>query len=94
MSKFKLRQESLQIRDMEVTVRELSHGERNKFLEAFSTDKHTATSLVASMGCINPKMTIEEAAEEPGDVLEQIVDKILVLSHLKKAPDQKEPNAG
>lgn len=82
----------LTIRDTEVRVRELTQAERTKFVNA---EKFSMPPLVASMGTIEPKMTAEEAADEPAEVIEEIVAKILELSGMnkKKGDAQKEPDA-
>lgn len=95
MSRFTLKEATVPIRDTDVRVRELTQGERSAWSAAISVDKTRSGSLMASMGTVEPKMTEEEAAAEPGEVIEAIVDKILELSGLKKKKDaaQKEPDA-
>ena len=92
MSRFPLKEEIIAVRGTDVRVRELTHAERNQFTKA---DKFSIAALVASMGTLDPKMTAEQAADEPAEVLEQIVERILELSGMRKKHDdaQKEPAA-
>lgn len=92
MSRFPLKEVTLTIRDTEVRVRELTQSERTQFMNA---DAMSMAPLVASMGTVDPKMTKEEAAAEPAEVIEEIVETILTLSGMgkKKAAAQKEPDA-
>lgn len=96
MSKFKLKEKALTIRDMEVRVRELTHGERGKFAAEASKDSYRGPSLIAAMGAVEPKQTEEEWAGEPADVVQAVVDAILELSGMKskEGAPQKEPDAG
>lgn len=95
MSRFKLKEATLTIRDTDVRVRELTQGERSAWSAATIADKSRATNLIASMGTVDPPMTEEEAAAEPGAVIEEIVEKIMELSAMgkKKGAAQKEPDA-
>lgn len=95
MSRFKLKEATLTIRDTEVRVRELTQAERSEWYAAVVADKHRGAPLIASMGTVDPPMTEAEAAAEPGEVVEEIVEKIMELSGMrqKKGAPQKEPDA-
>jgi hypothetical protein len=84
MAKFKLKEATWKIRDMEVTVRELSQKEANQFSAAVVEDKGRGPATIASLGCIDPKMTEEEWSEESPLVLNEIVTKIIELSGMAK----------
>jgi hypothetical protein len=81
MSRFSLKEATLTIRDTQVRVRELTHAERNKFV---NSEKLAMLALVASMGTLDPPMTAEQAADEPAGVVQEIVENILALSGMGK----------
>jgi hypothetical protein len=81
MSRFSLKETTLTIRDTQVRVRELTHAERTKFI---NSEKLAMLSIVASMGTVDPPMTVEQAADEPAGVVEEIVENILALSGMGK----------
>lgn len=95
MSRFPLKEATLTIRDAQVRVRELTHAERSEWSSATVVDKSRAIRLMASLGTVDPKMTEDEAAAEPGEVIEEIVENIMELSGMKKKKGdaQKEPDA-
>jgi hypothetical protein len=95
MSRFTLKEATLTIRDSQVRVRELTHAERSAWSVATVADKSRAVRLMASLGTVDPAMTEDEAAAEPGEVIEDIVEKIMELSGMtkKKGDAQKEPDA-
>ena len=95
MSRFKLKEATLPIRGTDVRVRELTQGERSDWSAATVADKKRGARLIASMGTIDPPMTEDEAAAEPGEVIEEIVEKIMELSGMgkNKGDAQKESNA-
>jgi hypothetical protein len=84
MSRFKLKEATLTIRDTEVRVRELTQAQRGEWFAATVADKRRAAPLIASMGTVDPQMTEEEAAAEPGEVIEEIVEKIMEISGLRQ----------
>ena len=95
MSRFALKEATLTIRDTQVRVRELTQAQRSAWSAATTADKTRGATLIASMGTVDPPMTEEEAAAEPGEVIEEIVEKIMELSAMgrKKGAAQKEPDA-
>lgn len=96
MSKFQLKESTLRIRDMDVRVRELTQKERSEFGSRAATDRYRGPPVLASLGAIEPKLTEEEWAEEPAEVVEAVVDEIMELSGMskKKGDPEKEPDAG
>lgn len=97
MSKFKLKETALTIRDMEVRVRELTQKERHEFSDRASVDKFLGPAIIAELGVVDPKQTAEEWNEEPAEVVEAVVDVIMELSSMnkkKKGDPEKELNAG
>lgn len=99
MARFKLKETTLTIRDMEVRVRELTQSERNAFTEAATKDKFLLPATLASLGVTEPKMTVEEWSEEPSAVVEEIVNAVMKLSGMKvvlkegEVPPEKESDA-
>jgi hypothetical protein len=95
MSKFKLKEATFPVRGQSVTVRELTQGERNDWVKATQEDRYRTFAFLMSKCCITPSFTEEEACQEPTDVADVIVDKILKLSGIRKEdvePDtQSEP---
>lgn len=90
MPKFKLKETTLDIRGSKVRVRELTQSERHKFFKEVSDDKFRAPAVLVSLGLVEPKMTEEEVADEPGDVIQILTDAIMNLSGMKS---EKEPDA-
>lgn len=80
MSKFALKETMLSIRDAQVRVRELTQGERTRMAEAVTVDKFRGPAMVVSLGCIDPKFTEEEAANESAEVISTISAEIMKLS--------------
>lgn len=95
MSKFKLKEVTLTIRDMEVRVRELTQKERNDFVHRAADDRFRGPAILASLGCVDPQMTEEEWADEPSEVVEAVVSQVMELSGMKKkeGDPEKEPDA-
>jgi hypothetical protein len=95
MSRFPLKEATLTIRDTEVRVRELTHAQRSEWSAATSVDSRRGAPLIASMGTVDPPMTENEATAEPGEVIGEIVEKIMEISGMrqKKGAAQKEPDA-
>lgn len=93
MAKFKLKESTIDVRGTPVTVRELTQEQRNAFSLAVSADKNRGPAFVAAAGTVDPPLTEEEALQEPGGVVEALVDEILKLSGMKKDTPEKEPNA-
>jgi hypothetical protein len=95
MSRFTFKEGTLTIRGTEVRVRELTQAQRGEWFAATNADKRRAAPLIASMGTVDPPMTEDEAAAEPGEAIEEIVEKIMELSgmRIKKGDAQKEPDA-
>lgn len=96
MSKFKLKEDTVEVRGVDVRVRELTQKERTKWLETATVDRFITPAMLMSMCSLDPTWTLEEAREEPADVAEIIVDKIMELSNISTKKDQKgkQSNAG
>lgn len=92
MSRFVLKEKTFKIRDMEVTVRELTQKQRNEFTTKVNEDRFQGPAILASLGTVSPAMTVDEAAEEPAEVIEEIVAEIMALSGMGK--QQKKADAG
>lgn len=93
-NKFKLKDAEITVRDQQVIVRELTHRERTLVFK--EDDGYKQPPLVISMACLDPKLTLEEAGELPGEVSTAIYKAILDLSGMVKeeTPAEKEPDAG
>jgi hypothetical protein len=92
MPKFKLKEDVLKVRGMDVKIRELTQKERNTFIEAATADRLSSPSVLMSLACVDPKFTVKEADEEPADVIEQVVDGIMRLSGLTKSKKDNSSN--
>lgn len=84
MSRFKLKETTFNVRDQEVTVRELTQAQRAQFSKDSTADKFRAPALIASLGLVTPAMSEKEIGDEPSDVVTAIVEEIMILSGLKK----------
>lgn len=83
MTRFKLKEHSFKIRDMDVTVREMTQTERLDFQKANAEDIRKGPALLAAIGCTEPKMSPEEWQEESAAVVAEVVDNIMVLCGMK-----------
>lgn len=95
--KFKLKEDTLVIRDETFRIRELTHAERLQWVKAATEDKFRGPSLVISLGVIDPPMTETDINEWPADVVTLLADAIMKISNMtpkKEGADTKQPNAG
>lgn len=100
MSKFKLKETSLTIRDTEVRVRELTQKERRELSDRIDADKFMGPAIIAELGVLDPKMTAVEWHDESPEVLQLLTDEIMKLSQMNSKTDkdgkvapEKEPDA-
>jgi hypothetical protein len=91
MSKFKLKESTVVVRDEKVRVRELTHGERLQWIRGTTDDRFRGPALLLSFATLEPKFTEEEVGELPADVVTAVSSEILKLSGMVEA--KKEPNA-
>lgn len=80
MSKFNCKEETIDIRGQEVTVRELTAKQRAKWAKDAGADKFLGPAMLVSLSCVSPKFTLEEALEEPTEVIERITEIAMRLS--------------
>ncbi len=92
--KFKLKEATVAVREESIRVRELTHGERIKWVKTVGEDQMRGPACIVALGALEPKLTEEEVGELPADVVSAVVEKIMELSGMLRKPDQKEPNAG
>ena len=93
MSRFKLKETSVEVRDEKIRVRELTHGERLKWIRAVQEDRFRGPALIISLSVIEPKMTEDEVSELPADVVQVLAEASMKISNLLKDDDKKEPDA-
>lgn len=89
---FKLRSESVQVGEHTIVVRELTHGERRRMVEAAATDRYAVPELVASFALVDPKVTIEDVGGLPSAIVDAAVATALRLSGMatdEPAPEKK-----
>lgn len=94
MSKFKLKETSVEVRGEKVRVRELTHGERLQWIRAVQEDRFRGPALIISLATLEPKMTEEEVSELPADVAQVLAEAAMKISNLIKDEAKKEPDAG
>lgn len=99
MSRFKLKETTITVRDEKVTVRELTQAERVQWVKAGNEDKFRGPGLLVSLGCVDPKLTEEEANTLPTEVVSTISTAVMKISGFikeveKEEKGQKESNAG
>lgn len=93
MSKFKLKEADLTIDDQVVKVRALTQRERVEVIKTMVAEdkKMDGPILLASLGLIEPKLTVKELEEEPAEAVELIANKVMELSGmLKKEKPEKQ----
>lgn len=88
LSKFRIKQKELTIDGETVIVRGMSYAETRKFRETFASDKESAIPLVASMCCVQPRLSLEEANETATHVLMMINAAVFELSGMRDAIDE------
>jgi hypothetical protein len=87
--KFKLKEATITVRDEQITVRELTHGQRSEWVKVAEADRYNGPLMLVSLGCVAPTFTKEEALELPSDVVETIVAKVLEISGMGPKKDTK-----
>lgn len=95
MGKFTVKETSINVRGIDVKIRELTHKERTDYIKG-AEDKYSLPSRLVALGAVDPKMSEDDWSEEPAEVLDVLSSKIAELSGLgaKKATTEKEPDAG
>jgi hypothetical protein len=92
--KFKLKEDVVTVREESIRIRELTHGERLRWVKIATDDRFRGPSLLVSLGVTDPKLTEEEAGEWPADVVTAVSDAIMALSNMKtKAEPAKDASA-
>lgn len=87
MTRFKLKETTLEVRDEQFVVRELTHAERTQWLKAARDDQESAPALLLSFGCVKPAQTIESVGEMPGAMVAPLFKAILEISGLTNTED-------
>lgn len=72
MSRFILKSEIIDVRGQQLTVRELTDKQKGQWAKAVKNDVYCAASMLVSLVC-DPPVTIEEAADWPAAITEQVV---------------------
>lgn len=103
MSKFALKEETVEVKDTvgnvhKVKVRELNQGERTAFAEKSQQEERLRLpSLICSMGVIDKEFaqTVDEWDSEPPAVVSILMRKIMELSNMgiDKKPEKEEEAA-
>lgn len=96
MSIFPLKEATITYEGTPIRLRELTQGDRSTFSAAVKADPLRGPAVMASLACVDPILTEEEATAEPAGVIDAIVEKALELSGMRKAGDAPtvEPDAG
>jgi hypothetical protein len=93
MSKFELEKKEIQVRGQKVIVREMTHGERMQYMDK-AKDVQGITRWVVAACSIDPKLSEDEVADQPGDVVQQMFSAVLDASGLGKKPEKKADASG
>lgn len=97
MSRWKYKTATVTVGDNSQDVRQLTQSERAEFAASSQKIKKGEMQpielppLVVGFAAINPKLTKEEVADMPGDLMDACVDRIMELSGL--GDDDKAPAA-
>lgn len=78
--KFPLKEKTLEIRGQKVLVRELTAAQKAEWSTGSQGDKLRAQFFLASLCCVDPVLTEEEAANSPSEVIDAIAECALELS--------------
>jgi hypothetical protein len=91
MSKFRLKETTVNIRENAIRVRELTHAERLRWVKEAGEDHFRGPGLLVSLGAVNPAFTEEEVGELPADVVTELTTAIMKLSgmSIEKQPDAR-----
>lgn len=93
MSKFKLKEATVTVRDEEVRIRELTHAERLEWFKVLAEDRTRSLASLVSLGALDPTYTEEEAGALPGEVCTLLYNEVLKLSNLAKVEPEPEKKA-
>lgn len=80
MSRFALKEEKVEIRGQQITVRELTHAQGVEVFKARDSDASRFAALLVSLSVIEPAMTEDEAKAEPREVVSELFDVALRVS--------------
>jgi hypothetical protein len=88
---FKLRTERVEVGGHVIVVRELTHGERRRMVEAAAADRLAVPELVASFALVDPAVGVEDVAGLPAAIVDAAVSTALRLSGMDTddAPEKK-----
>lgn len=87
-SLFPLRESELTIRGRQIRVRELTQSERDSIAKDAKKDAFSPIAAFASLGCIEPAFTVEDACGMPADVVGTIAKEVMKLSGLSSDEDE------
>lgn len=76
-----------------ITVRALTQAERVKFSQQMKEDKLIAPALIVSMGALDPKLSLEDVGDAPGELVDAAMSKIMELTGFDKVA-QKDAASG
>jgi hypothetical protein len=79
---FPLRESTPTIRGRKIRVRELTQQERDSIAKHAKEADFSPISSFASLGCVDPKFSIDEAKAMPADVVGSIAKEVMKLSGL------------
>lgn len=86
---FPLRESTLTIRGREVKVRELTQDERDKIAKSAKEESFSPICAFASIGCVSPAFSIDDARLMPADVVGMIAKEVMKLSGLSSDDEDK-----
>lgn len=96
MSRWTYRTETVTVGANSQNVRQMTAGERKQFaiasrdIKAGKGEANDLPALIAGFGCVDPKVTKEELAEMPSDLLDAVVAKIMELTGFEGDDEKKD----
>jgi hypothetical protein len=95
MSRWKYRTATVTVGENSQDVRQLTAGERKALTDVGAKIKAAVMLnadvplLIASFGCINPAVSIDEAHQMPPDLLDAVCSKIFELTNIANPGEEK-----
>ncbi len=87
MTRFKLKETTVESRGEKFLVRELTHAERNQWVKDATGDQYRGPATLIAFGAVDPKLTEDEVNGFPGDVVTDLFQAIMKLSGMKTEKD-------
>lgn len=88
MSKFGLKENTIEVRGKPCKCRELTYGERASIIQRMTDNKVQTHAMFAAAGALEPTFTEEEAGVESAEVITLIGREVMKLSGLSVSDDE------